>query len=301
MSTAGRCALLCLVASAAVVASDPVAATVNGEAITVGDVDAAVALSADKRLSPVELRQLRTDVLNLLIDDKLVRQFLKANGPKVETAEIEKQFAALEAGQKGAGKTIDDYLKETGQTAAHVRENLRLMLQLTRYLEAQATDERLRQYYDLTRDLFDGTTVRVSHIVVRSGPTMPTEDRRKAVERLRSVRAEILAGKLTFAAAARAHSQCPTGPAGGDLGVIARKFQVDEGLARTAFAMQPNQLSDVVESEAGFHLVLVTERKPGKGSKFEDVVRDVRECFEADLKQALLADLRKKGRVEVKR
>jgi peptidyl-prolyl cis-trans isomerase C len=261
-------------------------------------VDAAI--TPDKRLSPVEQRQLRADVLNLLIDEKLVRQFLKANGPKVEAAEVERQFAALEAGQKATNKSIDDYLKETGQTAAQVRENLRLMLQLTRYLEAQATDERLRQYYELTRDLFDGTTVRASHIVIRTGPTTPTEDRRKAVEKLRAVRADILAGKVAFAAAAKAHSQDPTGPTGGDLGPIARKFQVDEAFARTAFAMQPNQLSDVVETEAGFHLILVTERKPGKGSKYEDVVRDVRECFEADLKQALIADLRKKGRVEIK-
>jgi peptidyl-prolyl cis-trans isomerase C len=298
VSHAGRCALLCLVASAPVPAADPVAATVNGEAITVADLDAAT--TPDKRLSPVEQRQLRADVLNLLIDEKLVRQFLKANGPKVDPAEVEKQFAALEAGQRGMGKSIDDYLKETGQTAAQVRENLRLMLQLARYLEAQATDERLRQYYELTRDLFDGTTVRASHIVIRTGPSTPAEERRRAVEKLRAVRADILAGKIGFAAAAKAHSQDPTGPAGGDVGPIARKFQVDEAFARTAFAMQPNQLSDVVETEAGFHLILVTERKPGKGSKYEDVVRDVRECFEADLKQALIADLRKKGRIEVK-
>jgi parvulin-like peptidyl-prolyl isomerase len=301
VSHAGRCALFCLVAVVPVSAADPVAATVNGEVITVAEVETVATQSADKRLSPVEQRQLRADVLNLLIDEKLVRQFLKTNGPKVDPAEVEKQYAALEAAQKGMGKSIDDYLKETGQTPAQVRENLRMMLQLTRYLEAQATDERLRQYYELTRDLFDGTTVRASHIVIRTGPTTPTEDRRKAVEKLRAVRADILAGKIDFASAAKAHSQCPTGPKGGDLGTIARKFQVDEALARTAFAMQPNQLSDVVETEAGFHLILVTERKPGKGSKFETVIGDVRECFEADLKQALLADLRKKGRIEVKR
>lgn len=301
MSHVRRCALVCLVLSPLPAAADPVAATVNGEVITVAELDdLAAAQRTDTRLPAAQQRQLRADVLNLLIDEKLVRQFLKANGPKVEPAEVERQFAALEAGQKGMGKTIDAYLKEVGLTAAQVKENFRQMLQLARYLEAQGTDDRLRQYYELTRDLFDGTTVRVSQIVIRTGPASTAEDRRRAVEKLRAVRADVLAGKTDFTLAAKLHSESPAGPLGGDLGFIARKFQVDEAVARAAFAMQANQLSEVVEAEAGYHLILVTERKPGKGSKYEAVVGDVRECFETDLRQALLADLRKKGRIEVK-
>ena len=302
MTPVTRCALFALlVAPPFVPAADKVAAVVNGEPLPVSELDAAVAElpSPTAPLSAIQKRQRRRETLSILIDDKLVRQFLRVHGPKVDPLEVEKQLAALEASQKKEGRTLEAYLKESGLSVETIKENFRLMLQLAKYIEAQATDDRVRAFYEANRDFFDQTTVRASHIVLRVG-SLPPAERQKAVEKLRAIRTDLAVRKVDFAAAAAAHSQCPTAVKGGDLGYIVRKFQVDEPFARAAFAMQVGEVSDVVETEAGYHLIWVTDRKAGKASRFEDVAQDARECFEVELKQNLLVELRKKAKIEIK-
>lgn len=295
-----RCRLLIpvLLVASPLGAAEKAAAVVNGEAITVAELDAAIAPLAP--VSALQKKQQRLDALNVLIDDKLVRQYLRDHGPKVEPAEVVRQLAALESAQKARGKSVEDYLKDEGVTAAQVKDNLFRMLQLAKYVEAQATPERLRAYHEANRDLFDKTTVRTSHIVIRVASNASADERQKAIAKLRSIRVDLGAGNLDFAAAAKAHSQCPSAPKGGDVGYIVRKFQTDEAYARTAFAMKVGEVSDVVETDAGYHLIWLTDRKPGQPSRYEDVATDVRECFEAELKQNLLTELRKKARIEIK-
>jgi peptidyl-prolyl cis-trans isomerase C len=283
-------------------AGEKVAAVVNGEAITVAELDTALKqLPAPVTpVSTLQKRQQRMEALQALIDDKLVRQFLKQNGPKVEPAEVERQYAALIASQKAQGKSIEEYLKENELTPAQVRESFLRMMQLARFVEGQATADRLRAYFDANRDLFDKTTVRTSHIVLRIGANATPAERQKAIDKLREIRAELAAGKVQFADAAKAHSQCPSAATGGDLGYIVRKFQADEAYARAAFSLKLGEVSDIVESESGLHLIWLTDRKPGKPARYEDTADDVRECFDAELKQNLVAELRKKAKIEVK-
>ena len=84
-------------------------------------------------------------------------------------------------------------------------------------------------------------------------------------------------------------------------GFIARKFQSDENFAKMAYSLPVGGVSDVVETDQGYHLIWVTDRKPGTPAKFEDVTVQVRECFEVELKQNLLAELRKKAKIEIKK
>jgi parvulin-like peptidyl-prolyl isomerase len=283
-------------------AAEKVAALVNGEAIAVAEVDAALAKVPVVGTAPsaVQLRQQRSEILNVLVDDKLVRQFLREHGPKIEPVDVERQFVALAASLKSSGKNLDDFYKEAGLNEEQVKENFLRMLQLARYVESQATPERLRAYFDANRDLFDRTTVRTSHIVIRFGRDATTAEKQKAIDKLRTVREELAAGRLEFATAAKTYSQCASGPKGGDMGYIVRKFQADEAYASAAFSLKVGDVSDVVETESGVHLIWVTDRKAGKTAKFEDVTADVRQCFEAELKQNLLAELRKRAKIEVK-
>jgi peptidyl-prolyl cis-trans isomerase C len=297
------CALFLLVVPAFGLASEKVAAMVNGESIPAADVDAAVAQipAAETPLSDAQKRLQRYDVLQQLIDDRLVRQYLRQSGPKVDAAEVERQFSALESGLKSRGKTVEGYLKDAGVTVAQAKENFQRMLQLTKYVEAQATDATLRSYFEANRDFFDKTTVRCSQIVLRVPEGTPPAERQKTLSKLQAIRADLAAKRTDFASAAKANSQCPSAPKGGDVGFIVRKFQADEPFARAAFALPIGGVSDVVETDIGYHLIWVTDRKPGTPAKYADVAVDVRECFEAELKQVLVNDLRKKAKIEIKK
>jgi parvulin-like peptidyl-prolyl isomerase len=295
-----RCALFLLLIPAVATAGDKVAATVNGEAITAAELDAAVGQlpPVEAPLSAAQKQQQRADVLQLLIDDRLVRQYLRRHGPKVDAAEVDRQFAALEASLKKQDKTIDAYLKECGLTAVQAKENFLRMLQLARYTEARATDAELRSYFEANRDFFDKTTVRTSHIVLRLPATATPAEREKAREKLKAIRTDLAAKRIEFAAAAKASSQCPSAPNGGDVGYIVRKFQADEPYAKAAFSLPVGGVSDVVETDQGYHLIWVTDRKPGKPAKYEEVAAEVRECFEAELRQVLVAELRKAAKIQ---
>ena len=74
---------------------------------------------------------------------------------------------------------------------------------------------------------------------------------------------------------------------------------MDETYAKAAFSLPIGEVSEMVESDFGYHLIMVTERKPGKTLKFEEAARDVRDCYETELRQNLLAALRKKAKVEI--
>jgi peptidyl-prolyl cis-trans isomerase C len=278
-----------------------VAATVNGEPITVAELDTALnATLGGVPLTATDRRQLRAALLQDLIDDKLLKQFLAKHGPKVDPAEIDAQMTALKARLVSENRTLADYLKQTGQTEAQLRADWAAQIQLANHVKQQATDDQLKAYHAAHRDHFDKVEVRVSHIVIRVGKNTPAVERVAAKEKLQAVRTDLTAGKTDFAAAAKKFSQCPSALKRGDLGFIRRRgLPEDEPLAKAAFALKVGELSDVIETESGVHLLTVTERKPGTPSALEKCVIEVLEAYTEDYRTELVAKLRKEGQVKV--
>jgi len=278
-----------------------VAATVNGEAIPLDAVDAFIAgkLSLPP-LTPAQRRQLRHEVAADMVDDLLVKQFLRRHGPKIDPAELDGYFKAFTASLARRGKTFADYLKETAQTEAAVCDTWTTLLQLNGYVKQHVPDAQLKTYYLANKDHFDRVEVKVSHIVVRVGPSAPATEKAAAREKLRALRGDIAAGKLDFAAAAKKYSQSASAAAGGDLGYIPRKGGlVDEAFAKAAFSLKVGEVCDVVESDDGLHLIEITDRKAGTPSTFEACVDDVRDAFAEDFRAELVAKLRKEARVQI--
>jgi peptidyl-prolyl cis-trans isomerase C len=175
-----------------------------------------------------------------------------------------------------------------------------MMMQWNAYAAKKVTDADLKKYYAENKEFFDKVTVRASHIVLRVAADAPPAERQEAKQKLAALRQEIAAKKVTFADAAQKHSQCPSAPKGGDLGYFARKWMVEEPFAKATFALKVGDLSDVVATDYGFHLILVTDRKPGVASDFEQVKEDVRDCLLEEMRQDVLANLRRTAKVEVR-
>ena len=167
-------------------------------------------------------------------------------------------------------------------------------IQLMNHVKREATDDKLRSITPRIA-IFRQGRVRVSHIVIRSGRTRgggtpprenPGHRAELAAERRRSPRPrEILA--------------VPSALKSGDLGFVLRR-----GLRRTAahagrVRAQSGGLSDVVESDRGFHLVTITDRKPGTPSVLEKCVVEVVEAYVEDFRGVLVKKLRKEGQVKV--
>ncbi len=282
-------------------AKPTVAATVNGEPIHLERVDAFIKNRLSiQPLTVAETRRLRTDVVAEFIDELLVQQFLRENGPKIEPAEIDRHLKAFTDTLTRQGKTLADFLTETHQSEATLRASWTTHLQLDGYVKKQITEEQLKKYYEANKDVFDQTEVKVSHIVIRVGPKTPAGERAAARTKLQTVRAEVLAGTVEFAAAAKKHSQCPSAPEGGNLGFIPRRGGLlEEAFAKAAFALKIGEVSEVVETEYGLHLIKVTDRKPGVPSTFEKSAEDVRDAVAEEIRIDLVGRLRKQARIQI--
>ncbi|HET6575625.1 MAG TPA: peptidylprolyl isomerase [Fimbriiglobus sp.] len=298
------CALLLVSSSAAAAppTESPVAATVNGEAIRLDEVDAVIRRMrvADGPLSASQVKGLRQAVVQDLIDDVLLRQHMRKHGPKVEPAELDKHMAALATSLRRQGQSLAEYCRAAGRTEAQVRDAWATLVQFQRYVDQQATDEKLRKYHAANKPLFDRAKVRVRHIVIRVGLDAPPTERAAARQKLAAIRSEIAAGKLTFADAARKYSISASAPKGGDLGFIGlRDPAVDEAVGRAAFALKPGEVSEPIDGEYGVHLVQAAERTPGTPVAFEKVADLVRECYAEDVRQGLVGLLRKQATIAV--
>ncbi len=276
-------------------------AIVNGEAIAQADLEA-----AQRALGPMPLqlpeaqrRLYQGQLLSGLIDLTLMRQFLARNNVPVDGNEVNRKMAEMDAALKKQGKSLADLCREHNQTEEQVRAQVAQHVQWETYARQHVSDAELEQYYMVNKDFFDRTTVRCSHILLLLPATATESERAQARAKLADLRGQILAGKVDFGEAAKVHSQGPTKDKGGDLGFLPRKFVAEEPFARAAFALQVGQVSDVVETDVGLHLIKVTDRKPGPASeyaKIKDVVWQI--CLQ-DMAVQVLAQERKTAKIEV--
>src|SRR5207244_7978836 len=174
-------------------------------------------------------------------------------------------------------------------------------VQWKHYLGARFPEAETKSYYEANKVLFDKVFVRASHILVKVGPTAPAADKQNARARLETLRQEILAGKLDFGEAAKKYSDCPSKEKGGDIGQFPYKFVVVEPIAKAAFSMKKGDVSDIVVTDFGLHLIKVTDRAQSESTTFEGVKDSVREVIaqDMDLYQNILAEQRKGAKIEV--
>jgi peptidyl-prolyl cis-trans isomerase C len=275
-------------------------AVVNGETISSAALDEVLRSNPTAlQLSEGQKKMQQMEALGLLIDDLLMHQFLARNTPPVPQAEIDKKYAEMEAGVRKQGKSIQEYCRERNMTDAQVRANIGHMIQWLGFVQSHVNEADVEKYYQDNRDFFDGVTVRVSHIVLRLPAGAPPGEVAQARTKLTDLRNQIVAGKLDFAAAAKAHSQDPTAANGGDMGFVPRKWILPEPFAQVAFALPTGQVSDIVETEYGLHLIKVTERKPGQGSDYAKAKEAVREICIEEMRERLLTEQRKAAKIEI--
>jgi parvulin-like peptidyl-prolyl isomerase len=243
-----------------------VAATVDNEPIGTAEVEREVALALKGQMLEGEtLRRLRKHALEQVIDRHLVLRHLQASQQAASKDDVDFALARLVRQLKAKGTPLAAHLKSIGMTEAELRQELLWKISWARYVEARSTDENLQKYFDMHRSDFDGTEVKVAHILL----PVPTGDDAKlepAMKAATSLRDAITSGKTTFAEAAKKHSQAPTAKDGGNIGAIRRHEPMPEAFTRAAFALKKDEVSQPVETAFGVHLIQALEITPGKKS-----------------------------------
>jgi parvulin-like peptidyl-prolyl isomerase len=277
-------------------------AMVNGEPISMADVKAVLDTVPPPVVPPSadQKREMQQTVLDMLIDDLVMRQFLRKHTALPRDAEIDREIVTLKAALEKKKTTWAAYLKESNETEAQLRRDIACRLQWQAYLATQVNDAALKAYYQANKPFFDKITVRASHILLKVAPGTSAADKQAAQTKLQAIRQEIVAGKLEFAEAAKRFSDCPSKQDGGDLGGPFRfKFDVLEPFAQAAFSLKVGEISEVVQTESGMHLIKVAERSPGEPSTFETIKDQVREVLSMEFYQQIVANQRKAAQIQV--
>ena len=150
----------------------------------------------------------------------------------------------------------------------------------------EITDDQAKKYYDDNPNLYSTTQIRASHILVKDEATA------------KEIRDQVKGDPSKFADIAKEKSTDKTsGAKGGDLGMFGQGRMVPE-FERAAFSLQANELSEIVKTQYGYHIILVTERKEGERRPFDQVKEQIKATLRnraiqeqqdkryADLKQA---------------
>ena len=256
-----------------------IAAIVNEEIITTVEVDKEyqqMQKEAEK-LPSVDQAGLRSAALNRLVDKKLIEQKIRDLAIKVTEEEVNLAIEDVKKQNSLSQEALEQALGTQGLTFAQYRtqlkeqlERLRLMSQEVRS-KVQVGERETRDYYEANLATYGGNELfRARHIFFKLDKKGGAEELAKAEALANDVLAKARAGE-DFAELAKKHSHDPAAAKdGGDLGTFKKSDMLPE-IGDTVAAMKPGEVSSVVLSPAGLHIIKLEEKSQGTGKPFEEV------------------------------
>jgi peptidyl-prolyl cis-trans isomerase C len=286
-----------------------VLARVNGEDVKKADFDLLVRnMEAGNGQIPQDRRdEILRGALDRLITYTLLQQEARARKVTVTDAEVDSRVKAMQ-GQFPDEATFKKALAERSMTVDRLRADTRNELVIGKMMEAEvesaaaATDADAQDFYQKNPDKFQQPeSVRASHILILVDEKADEAAKKKARAQIDAVHKRAKSGE-DFAELAKAHSQDGSAAQGGDLDFFARGRMVPE-FEKVAFALKPGEISDVVTTQYGFHVIKVTERKPPSTVPLADVNDRVKDFLTTQKKQhradQFITGLKQKSRIEV--
>ncbi len=241
-----------------------VAATVNGEAIRLGEVHRQMRSAFGERpILPAVWDDLQARTLNQMIDRRLILAYLAERpGAGASEADINLAVERIEAELARQKVTLEEHLKALGLSREDMLHGLRWQIGWQRYLDRFLTAENLKRYFEQHRREFDGTELRVAHILLRTegdDPTQLAAQKKRAEE----IHGQITSGAISFREAAEQFSEAPSARGGGDLGFLARYGEMPEPFRAAAFELEAGETSGPVVTQFGVHIIHCAEVKAG--------------------------------------
>ncbi|MCI0362193.1 MAG: peptidylprolyl isomerase [Planctomycetaceae bacterium] len=238
-------------------------AAVDGEPVFAAEVERELAKAyPDRKLAGDERRTLLAQARDQVIDRRLVLRRLVRQDESASTADVDHALARLEKQITDQGVPLAEHYQRLGITRDEVRQTLLWQLSWQTYLKRYLTDENLARYFERNRRDFDGTQLRVAHLLIKPADSSDAA-LAAAIKQAGELRESIASGKLAFADAAKQHSQGPSAKGGGDIGWIERREPMPEAFSAAAFALNVDEVSPPVTTTFGVHLIQVLEVKPG--------------------------------------
>ncbi len=289
---------------------DPVA-KVNGVPIPASDLQKALNAfnksPSAAQVPPGKEKEVQLFLLNQMLGAELMYQVSNKTLVKEQSKKIDDAFGKI----RSRFKTDDEFKKgiaEQGLTEKDLRELIRRNIIIENYIEQeilpkhQVTDTEAKEFYDKNPETFtQPEQIRASHILITVDAKATDAEKKKAKDKADSLLKQLKNG-ADFAKLAQENSGCPSSKQGGDLGYFG-KGQMVKPFEDAAIALKPGELSTVVETQFGYHIIKLAEKKPASKIAFTDVkakiIDNIKRKKVSEAINATLEDARKKAKIEV--
>lgn len=272
-------------------------ADVNGESIERWEMETAIReieLMAEHPLPSSQRDELMRAVLDRLIGHHLVAQEARALKLVVSDGEVQADIRRLRD-QFATQAEFDEALTDYRTTPDQLRRQRRLSLEVALFVRKNidpsisVKPQDIQAYYDANPEQFhEEESVHANHILILALPDATAAQRETARTQATTLLGQLRAG-ADFAQLAREHSQDPgTAPEGGDLGWVPRG-RTDPVFEAAAFSLKVAELSDVVETSYGFHVIKVGERREARTVSLGEVKTDIERMLSERAQQEALA------------
>ncbi len=247
-------------------------------------------------------------VINNLIVESLVNQEIEKRNIKVSSKDVDEAIKS-KIEQVGSKAKFNEILKQNGVTPAEYKKELTRELELEKLVgmikTVKITEDDARRYYKANESSFKyPEKVRASHILIAADEyairenlkakhkdisdaeldKMVAEEMQEKLKDAEKVLAQVKKDPTSFKKIAREISDDKeSAKQGGDLGFFASQEMV-EPFSKVAFSQKPNTISDIVKTQYGYHIIMVTDRKAAGKDSFDSVKQEIMLKLEQDKK-----------------
>lgn len=288
-----------------------VVARVNGDTITKAAFEEALHSAEQRAGSPIpddQRARVYRGLLDQMIGYKLLIQETKNRKVNVPDADIEARIGNIRQ-QFPTEDAFKQALAQQHLSVDQIKADARQDMAVSKLIEDEISPkiavkpEEVQTFYQQNPQYFQqGEQVRASHILIQVPKDADAATKATARAKAESLLKQVKAGK-DFAALAKENSQDPGSAAqGGDLGFFA-KGQMVGPFNDVAFALKPGTVSDIVETDFGYHIIKVAEKKPGRTVPLDEAKQQIEQHLQDQNRQkqteAFVNGLKAKSKVEI--
>ncbi|MBI4775353.1 MAG: peptidylprolyl isomerase [Deltaproteobacteria bacterium] len=289
------------------------AAMVNGKPITVAALEKNLVIAQKryeamkKRLTDQERKELRSTVLNTMIEEILLDEVADREGVRVDDAEVDSVIETFK-GKYPTEAAFQKAVSDAGSSLDELRQNIRRGKRIKKLLDNRfelkpgEAETMAQSYYESHPDEFvQEESYKVGNILIRKSEKADTSVQEEARKKAEKALSRIKAGE-NFADVAKEVSEGPRAKEGGDLGYITKGRMVPEFEA-VAFSLKQGEVSDIVETRFGYQIIKVYDIRKGKRVPFDKIkvslTRRMEQDFGREKTNEYVSSLREKAKIEV--
>jgi peptidyl-prolyl cis-trans isomerase C len=253
------------------------------------------------------VRNLKQTVFDKLINREILYQESQKKNIEINQSRIDDEFERIRSSMM-SDIDMETIKKELDMNEKDIKAEFRRVFAIDDLMKKEldkkgpVTENEMKNFYDTHMDIFTiPVPVRVSHILIRVAEDFNDDQKKEARKKIEMIQEKLSKGE-DFAALARTYSEGPSNVQGGDISYV-KKGQTVKEFENAAYALKTGEISEIVETPFGYHLIKATDKKPDRFFDYEDSKSHIENFIKQEraheLELAYILKLKKDAKIEI--